>query len=165
MGNGPVRSRTATSWTTLTVDARLPAGHRGDEGRRADRRAGVRHAGPAVDADPGGVVKHLQRHRAVLVQHRLRRRWTSRGRSRTTTRTATSGSTRATRWTAIVDEYERECERSRAAIAGADLGDMAKGADMTFNLRYALAHMIEETARHCGHLDLLRETTDGRTGQ
>jgi hypothetical protein len=26
-------------------------------------------------------------------------------------------------------------------------------------------HMIEETARHCGHLDLLREVTDGRTGQ
>ena len=36
---------------------------------------------------------------------------------------------------------------------------------MTFNLRYALTHMIEETARHCGHLDLLREVTDGRTGQ
>ena len=36
---------------------------------------------------------------------------------------------------------------------------------MTFNLRYALVHMIEETARHCGHLDLLREATDGQTGQ
>jgi hypothetical protein len=24
---------------------------------------------------------------------------------------------------------------------------------MAFILRYALAHMIEETARHCGHLD------------
>ena len=66
---------------------------------------------------------------------------------------------------AIVEEYERECERSRDAIVGADLGAMAKGEGMTFNLRYALAHMIEETARHCGHLDLLREVTDGRTGQ
>jgi hypothetical protein len=65
----------------------------------------------------------------------------------------------------IVEEYQRECERSRAAIAGADLGDKAKGDGMTFNLRYALTHMIEETARHCGHLDLLREVTDGRTGQ
>ena len=64
--------------------------------------------------------------------------------------------------TAIVDEYERECERSRAAIAGADLDDQAKGEGMAFNLRYALVHMIEETARHCGHLDLLREATDGR---
>ncbi len=65
----------------------------------------------------------------------------------------------------IVEEYERECERSRGAIAGANLDDMAKGADMEFNLRYALVHMIEETARHCGHLDLLREVTDGQTGQ
>jgi len=28
-----------------------------------------------------------------------------------------------------------------------------------------LLHMIEETARHCGHLDLLRERIDGSTGQ
>jgi hypothetical protein len=32
-------------------------------------------------------------------------------------------------------------------------------------LRYALAHMVEETARHCGHLDLLRESIDGQTGE
>jgi len=24
--------------------------------------------------------------------------------------------------------------------------------------------MVEETARHCGHLDLLRERIDGQTG-
>ena len=66
---------------------------------------------------------------------------------------------------AIVAEYEQECERSRGAIAGAKLDDMARGADMDFHLRYALTHMIEETARHCGHLDLMREVTDGRTGQ
>jgi hypothetical protein len=36
---------------------------------------------------------------------------------------------------------------------------------MTFRSRYALAHMIEETARHCGHLDLLRESLDGQTGE
>src|SRR5690242_13169864 len=65
----------------------------------------------------------------------------------------------------IVEDYQRECERSRAAVAGASLDDRAKGEGMDFNLRYAFTHMIEETARHCGHLDLLRETTDGRTGQ
>jgi hypothetical protein len=27
-----------------------------------------------------------------------------------------------------------------------------------------LIHMIEETARHNGHADLLRESIDGRTG-
>jgi hypothetical protein len=34
-----------------------------------------------------------------------------------------------------------------------------------FNLRYAYVHLIEETARHLGHLDVLRELTDGGTGE
>lgn len=66
---------------------------------------------------------------------------------------------------AIVAAYLEECERSRRAIADAPLDQMAAGPGMTFNLRYALAHMIEETARHCGHLDLLRERIDGATGE
>jgi hypothetical protein len=32
------------------------------------------------------------------------------------------------------------------------------------SLRWILVHMLEETARHAGHLDLMRETIDGRTG-
>jgi len=65
----------------------------------------------------------------------------------------------------IVAGYLAECERSRQAIAGEDLDAPARGPAMTFTLRYALAHMIEETARHCGHLDLLRERIDGQTGE
>lgn len=65
----------------------------------------------------------------------------------------------------VVADYLHECERSRAAIADAALDDHARGEGMTFVLRYALAHMVEETARHCGHLDLLRERIDGSTGQ
>jgi hypothetical protein len=65
----------------------------------------------------------------------------------------------------IVAGYVAECERSRQAIAGYALDDLARGEGMSFNLRYALAHMIEETARHCGHLDLLRESIDGQTGE
>lgn len=65
----------------------------------------------------------------------------------------------------IVAAYREECARSRAAIVGASLDDRARGEGMTFNLRYALAHMVEETARHCGHLDLLRESVDGQRGQ
>ena len=34
----------------------------------------------------------------------------------------------------------------------------------TVTLRWVLIHMIEETARHAGHLDILRELTDGATG-
>ena len=65
---------------------------------------------------------------------------------------------------AIVDEYVEECARSRRAVADASLDDPARGDDMDFTLRYALVHMIQETARHCAHLDLLRETADGVVG-
>ncbi len=65
---------------------------------------------------------------------------------------------------AIVADYVEECARSRRAVAEADLDDPARGEDMDFTLRYALIHMVQETARHCGHLDLLREVTDGAVG-
>ena len=32
------------------------------------------------------------------------------------------------------------------------------------SLRWTLVHLIEETARHAGHLDIIRERIDGRTG-
>jgi len=34
-----------------------------------------------------------------------------------------------------------------------------------FSLRWILLHLIEETARHAGHADLLREAIDGQTGE
>jgi len=33
-----------------------------------------------------------------------------------------------------------------------------------FSLRWVLLHLIEETARHAGHADLLREAIDGSVG-
>jgi hypothetical protein len=64
----------------------------------------------------------------------------------------------------IVADYVEECANSRRATIDADLDDDARGDGMEFTLRYAMIHMIQETARHCGHLDLLRETTDGAVG-
>jgi hypothetical protein len=32
------------------------------------------------------------------------------------------------------------------------------------NLRWVVLHMIEETARHAGHADIIRETIDGSRG-
>lgn len=64
----------------------------------------------------------------------------------------------------IVDDYLEECANSRRAIRDADLDDPARGEGMEFTLRFAMLHMVEETARHCGHLDLLREATDGAVG-
>ncbi len=65
--------------------------------------------------------------------------------------------------------YEAACERSRAAVAA--VGDLdapaAKPSRRHGNvcLRWILLHMIEETARHNGHADLLREAVDGATGE
>jgi hypothetical protein len=33
------------------------------------------------------------------------------------------------------------------------------------NLRWILGHLLEETARHAGHADILRELIDGQTGR
>jgi hypothetical protein len=40
-----------------------------------------------------------------------------------------------------------------------------QGEDRAVSLRTILAHMIEETARHAGHADILRERIDGATGR
>jgi hypothetical protein len=32
------------------------------------------------------------------------------------------------------------------------------------SLRWIVGHMIEETARHAGHADIVRELIDGKTG-
>lgn len=50
------------------------------------------------------------------------------------------------------------------AAAGADLGrEVPNGAGVA-SVRDVLVHVIEEYARHAGHVDLLRECIDGRTG-
>ena len=40
-----------------------------------------------------------------------------------------------------------------------------RGYDAPVSLRWILVHMIEETARHAGHADILRELIDGATGE
>ena len=68
--------------------------------------------------------------------------------------------------TELIAAYEAECARSRAVAARLDLaatGTTAKGQPV--NLSWVLLHMIEETGRHAGHLDLLRELLDGSTGE
>ena len=37
--------------------------------------------------------------------------------------------------------------------------------DAPVNLRWVLMHLLEETARHAGHADILRELIDGHTGR
>ena len=66
-----------------------------------------------------------------------------------------------------IERYRAECARSNEITAAAGLDDVAKhpkGAKRGVTLRWILVHMIEETARHAGHLDLMREQIDGTTG-
>ena len=65
-----------------------------------------------------------------------------------------------------VARYRAEIERCREITARRPLDTIGKrqrrGNDV--NLRWILVHLIEEYARHLGHMDLLRECVDGRTG-
>jgi uncharacterized damage-inducible protein DinB len=62
--------------------------------------------------------------------------------------------------------YERAREAADAAIEDLDMDDTgpAWGRGPERSLRWVLAHMIEETARHAGHADILREQLDETTG-
>ena len=59
-----------------------------------------------------------------------------------------------------------ECAISREIVAAHDLDDTARPLDWyeDIDLRWLVLRMITEYAQHCGHLDLLREGIDGRTG-
>jgi uncharacterized damage-inducible protein DinB len=63
--------------------------------------------------------------------------------------------------------YEQEIARSRQIVAGSSLEDLGQdlGKVKPRSLRWIMVHMIEETARHSGHADILRELTDGAIGQ
>src|SRR5215470_13029782 len=64
--------------------------------------------------------------------------------------------------------------RANAIIAATPLDALARRRDPRWDawgwpdqpvtLRWIILHMIEETARHAGHLDTARELLDGRTG-
>jgi hypothetical protein len=65
----------------------------------------------------------------------------------------------------LVTEYEQACALSRATAATLTLDDAAPHPRMgQVSLRWVYVHMIEETARHAGHADILRELIDGTTG-
>ncbi len=68
----------------------------------------------------------------------------------------------------VVAAYRQACARSDEIVrACADLSTMAAianpGEDDIDSLRRIVAHMIEETARHAGQADILREQIDGVT--
>jgi hypothetical protein len=67
----------------------------------------------------------------------------------------------------LIADYEAECAASREVVAARELADQVDAAVLgrSINVRWVVIHMIEETGRHAGHLDLLRELLDGSTGE
>lgn len=66
----------------------------------------------------------------------------------------------------LLAAYQERCEISRRYAAEHELADvMTLPSGRRFTVRWIVAHMIEETARHVGHLDLIREMIDGLTGE
>jgi uncharacterized damage-inducible protein DinB len=64
--------------------------------------------------------------------------------------------------------YHRECDRSREIVAvTSSLGEAVVHPRWKEEVsrRWILAHMLEETARHVGHADILREQLDGAVGE
>jgi hypothetical protein len=68
----------------------------------------------------------------------------------------------------VRERYREACERSRQVAAAAASLDQLSADDrdgQRFTLRWVLLHLLEETARHAGHADLIREAIDGQTGE
>lgn len=69
----------------------------------------------------------------------------------------------------LLAEYRASCEQLRQLVAALDLDTSSRGTlswrTEPVTLRWVLLHLIEETARHNGHIDILREMADGVTGR
>jgi hypothetical protein len=68
---------------------------------------------------------------------------------------------------AVVNAYGEQARRTEAIIAAHELDDcsetpLSSGVQPT--MRWVVPNLIEETARHNGHLDLLSELADGVKG-
>lgn len=70
----------------------------------------------------------------------------------------------------LIALYDAACERSRSIVRDTDSLDalsarISERDGKAFSLRWILLHLIEETARHNGHADFLRESIDGLVGE
>lgn len=68
----------------------------------------------------------------------------------------------------VLAAYRAAVDEANDVIAASDLDEPTRpptARKRTPSMRWALAHMIEETGRHAGHADILRELIDGQTGR
>ncbi|WP_413803055.1 DinB family protein [Streptomyces iranensis] len=67
----------------------------------------------------------------------------------------------------LLEDYAQQCQVSNEITATHALDDTGRHPDSSAtstSLRWILFHMIEETARHAGHMDTIRELVDGEKG-
>ena len=67
----------------------------------------------------------------------------------------------------LLDHYRRQCAISDEIVAAHQLDTVGRNRDFgsgQANLRWMVLHMIEETARHAGHADTIRELLDSAKG-
>jgi len=70
-----------------------------------------------------------------------------------------------TTMTELLAKYAEESRRCDTVVTAAPSLDVTS-ASRDMSLRWILLHLVEETARHLGHIDLLREQqADGSTGE
>ncbi len=70
----------------------------------------------------------------------------------------------------LLEALRAQAERTREVVLAHDLGDVGRpgerweGADPA-TLERVLLHLVQEYARHIGHLDVVRELVDGTVGE
>lgn len=69
----------------------------------------------------------------------------------------------------LIEAYRDAITAANRVIADCDDLESAcarpSGGRTPPSMRWALVHMVEETGRHAGHMDILRELIDGTTGR
>jgi uncharacterized damage-inducible protein DinB len=66
----------------------------------------------------------------------------------------------------VVAFYRSETAAADAVLDGAASFDLPSTGDIRpTTLRWIVCHLLEEIARHVGHMDITRELLDGRTGR
>jgi uncharacterized damage-inducible protein DinB len=66
----------------------------------------------------------------------------------------------------VVGFYRAETEATDAVLDRATSMDLPAASETRpTTLRWVLTHLLEETARHAGHMDITRELLDGTTGR
>jgi hypothetical protein len=121
-----------------------------------DHRARNRYV--ASDTTLLWLLKHMVRAETVWLRHRF---------AGTDVEIPDDTVTSADTVAAAIDAYRATWATNDAIVASASLDDSCRqvDGDTPVNLRWVLMHLLEETARHAGHADILRELIDGQTGR